>query len=254
MVTKGETAQGSEWGSAKRTNRFVTTFNKAPQRALALVRLPFSHGPSSYGSVVAATIFLEERSVFCADMRCAAVFGKSRQTVYRVTPLLFVNESICTGSTCYSNSFSATLCCPFRSFSHVTMPLLSRRIRGARRPRHREPAPGDWTCQCGEVNYRAKRECFKCGAPAPPLPPGMRRPTLPGEDPHDWACPCGQMNFRGNVLCHKCNQPKPEPPAAPGKEVTLWTCQKCKGINRSNRRYCFKCSAPSPLMQFRPIQ
>ncbi|KAH9598435.1 zinc finger protein [Trypanosoma melophagium] len=133
-----------------------------------------------------------------------------------------------------------------------TRVLLGRRIKG-RRSRHREPAEGDWLCQCGELNYKSKRECFKCGAPAPPLPPGVRRPSLPGEDPHDWACPCGQMNFRGSVVCHKCQQPKPAPPPLPGKEVTLWTCPKCKGVNRNVRKFCFKCSAPSPLLTFKPV-
>lgn len=138
---------------------------------------------------------------------------------------------------------------------HGTVPCLGRRMsRGGRRPRLREPQEGDWSCQCGEVNFRSKRECYKCGAPAPPLPPGVRRPTLPGEDPHDWACPCGQMNFRGNVICHRCNQPKPQPPPPPGQEVTLWTCTKCRGINRNNRRFCFKCSALSPLTSFKPIE
>lgn len=144
---------------------------------------------------------------------------------------------------------------PSRAFTSATPRCLARRIRaGARRARVREAAPGDWLCQCGETNYRSKRECFKCGAPAPPLPPGVRRPTLPGEDPHDWACPCGQMNFRGSVLCFKCQQPKPEPPPLPGKELTLWTCPKCKGVNRSTRKFCFKCSAPSPLFDFKPLQ
>ncbi|CCW63553.1 unnamed protein product [Phytomonas sp. EM1] len=137
---------------------------------------------------------------------------------------------------------------------HLSGVCRARRMRSGRRPRHREPAEGDWVCQCGEVNYKSKRECFKCGAPAPPLPPGVRPPTLPGEDPHDWACPCGQMNFRGNVICHKCNQPKPVPPPLPGQEVTLWTCPGCKSVNRSTRKYCFKCSAPSPLSQMSPVR
>nr|CCC92227.1 conserved hypothetical protein [Trypanosoma congolense IL3000] len=136
-----------------------------------------------------------------------------------------------------------------RQYFTTTQLSLGRRIKG-RRSRHREPAEGDWLCQCGEANYKSKRECFKCGAPAPPLPPGVRRPSLPGEDPHDWACPCGQMNFRGSVVCHKCQQPKPTPPPLPGKEVTLWTCPKCKGINRNMRKFCFKCSSPSPLLTF----
>lgn len=123
----------------------------------------------------------------------------------------------------------------------------ARRMRGGRRTRHREPNPGDWLCQCGETNYRSKRECFKCGAPAPPLPPGVRRPSLPGEDPHDWACACGQMNFRGSVVCHKCAQPKPVPP---GQETPLWTCPGCKGINREHRKTCFKCGAVSPNIVF----
>lgn len=125
-----------------------------------------------------------------------------------------------------------------------TQAMLGRRMRGGRgRSRHREPSPGDWLCQCGETNYRSKRECFKCGAPAPPLPPGVRRPSLPGEDPNDWACACGQMNFRGSVVCHKCAQPKPVPP---GKETLLWTCSSCKGINRDHRKTCFKCGNISP--------
>lgn len=61
------------------------------------------------------------------------------------------------------------------------------------------------------------------------------------------------MNFRGSVICHKCQQPKPEPPPLPGKEITLWTCPKCKNINRSTRKGCFKCSFPSPLMEMKPI-
>lgn len=130
--------------------------------------------------------------------------------------------------------------------------LRARRMRGGRRTRHREPNPGDWLCQCGETNYRSKRECFKCGAPAPPLPPGVRRPSLPGEDPNDWACACGQMNFRGSVVCHKCSQPKPVPP---GQETTpLWTCPTCKGINREHRKTCFKCGAVSPNVAFSCLQ
>lgn len=145
------------------------------------------------------------------------------------------------------------------SFSHISQGFLrpspvrlGRRMRGGRRTRHREPNPGDWLCQCGETNYRSKRECFKCGAPAPPLPPGVRRPSLPGEDPHDWACACGQMNFRGSVVCHKCSQPKPVPP---GQETTpLWTCPTCKGINREHRKTCFKCGAVSPNLAFNCYQ
>jgi hypothetical protein len=159
------------------------------------------------------------------------------------------------GSLTKMSELSSCVHRPVRLFSSVTPPRLARRIRaGARRTRVREAAPGDWLCQCGEMNYRVKRECFKCGAPAPPLPPGARRPQMPGEDPHDWACPCGQMNFRGNVLCYKCQQPKPEPPPLPGKVLTLWTCPKCKGINRSTRKFCFKCAAPSPLVEFKPLQ
>ncbi|PWV10709.1 hypothetical protein C3747_66g38 [Trypanosoma cruzi] len=150
------------------------------------------------------------------------------------------SQTLALGCSSRAYMMSATPCC------------LGRRIKG-KRSRHREPAEGDWLCQCGELNYKSKRECFKCGAPAPPLPPGVRRPSLPGEDPHDWACPCGQMNFRGSVVCHKCLQPKPAPPPLPGKEVTLWTCPKCKGVNRSIRNYCFKCSAPSPLLTFKPV-
>lgn len=132
-------------------------------------------------------------------------------------------------------------------------PLLRGRRMMNNRKRRREASEGDWTCQCGEVNYKSKRECFKCGSPAPPLPPGVRRPSLPGEDPHDWACPCGSMNFRGSVVCYKCQQPKPEPPPLPGKEVLLWTCPKCKSINRNTRKYCFKCSVPSPLLNYKSI-
>lgn len=124
--------------------------------------------------------------------------------------------------------------------------LLMRKFKG-RRPRKREPKEGDWVCQCGEVNYRVKRECFKCGAPAPPLPPGVKRPSLPGEDPNDWACPCGQMNFRGNVTCYKCSQPKAAPPVDPANAVTMWSCKKCKGVNRSTRKFCFKCGSPPPV-------
>lgn len=130
----------------------------------------------------------------------------------------------------------------------VATPVLLRGFKGKRRVRHREPKEGDWTCQCGETNGRFRRECFKCNAPSPPLPPGVQRPKLPGEDPHDWACPCGAMNYRGSVACHKCNQPKPEPPPAPGTEVTMWTCSKCKGVNRSTRKFCFRCSSPQPSM------
>ncbi|CAJ1018670.1 putative Zn-finger in Ran binding protein [Leishmania utingensis] len=150
---------------------------------------------------------------------------------------------------------SSTVHASVRPFFTATPLCLARRLAGnQRRQRNREPTKGDWQCQCGEVNYYSKRECYKCGAPAPPLPPGVRRPNLPGEDPHDWACPCGQMNFRGSVLCHKCQQPKPVPPPLPGKETTLWTCPKCKGVNRNTRKFCFKCSVPSPLVEFKPQQ
>ena len=134
-----------------------------------------------------------------------------------------------------------------RTFLASTSPLLMRKFKGRRGPKKREPQEGDWVCQCGEVNFRSKRECFKCGAPAPPLPPGVRRPALPGEDPNDWACPCGQMNFRGKVNCFKCNQPKPVAPPASGIEVTLWKCPKCNGVNRSTRKCCFKCKSFPPI-------
>ncbi|CAD2222586.1 hypothetical protein AGDE_02335 [Angomonas deanei] len=62
------------------------------------------------------------------------------------------------------------------------------------------------------------------------------------------------MNFRGGVLCHRCKEPKPVPPPLPGQEVTLWTCTICKGVNRNNRKFCFKCSAPSPNYTFKPIE
>lgn len=157
-----------------------------------------------------------------------------------------------TASTTLFTGPSMSGCCsPFNAsegFLRSSRICLARRMRGGRRARHREPNPGDWLCQCGETNYRSKRECFKCGAPAPPLPPGVRRPSLPGEDPNDWACACGQMNFRGSVVCHKCSQPKPVPP---GQETTpLWTCPTCSGINREHRKTCFKCGAVSPNIAF----
>ena len=128
-----------------------------------------------------------------------------------------------------------------------SQPLMAmKKFRGRKPVRRREAKEGDWICQCSEVNFRSKRECYKCGAPAPPLPPGVRRPSLPGEDPNDWACPCGQMNFRGSVNCYKCLQPKPVAPVAPGMEVTMWTCPKCRGVNRSSRKFCFKCNSASP--------
>jgi hypothetical protein len=49
------------------------------------------------------------------------------------------------------------------------------------------------------------------------------------------------MNYRGNVNCHKCGMPKPVPPPAPGEEITMWKCGKCRSINRKTRKMCFKC-------------
>ena len=124
---------------------------------------------------------------------------------------------------------------------HSSQILLKFRGRGHGRGRQREPMAGDWTCPCGVTNGRSRRECFKCSAPAPPLPLGETRPKLPGEDPQDWACPCGKMNYRGNVNCHKCGMPKPVPPPPAGEEVTMWKCTKCRNINRKTRKQCFKC-------------
>lgn len=154
--------------------------------------------------------------------------------------------ALLTVSVTCSDCLNSARCAPLRPFSS-TSHLLVRKFKGRRPPKKREAQEGDWPCQCGEVNYRSKRECFKCGAPAPPLPPGVRRPSLPGEDPHDWACPCGQMNFRGSVVCYKCKQPKPVAPVAPGQEIQMWKCSKCNNINRSTRKFCFKCFCPSPL-------
>lgn len=167
-----------------------------------------------------------------------------QRNMYSLKRLFSANPSICSPSNNTMQSreyFGRGISSTF--LFHPTSVCLARRMRGGRRTRHREPSPGDWLCQCGETNYRSKRECFKCGAPAPPLPPGVRRPSLPGEDPNDWACACGQMNFRGSVVCHKCSQAKPTPP---GKETLLWTCPHCKGINREHRKTCFKCGAISP--------
>jgi hypothetical protein len=125
---------------------------------------------------------------------------------------------------------------------HSSTVLLRRMGKGGGRKKFREPKPGDWTCQCGTINFKAKRECFQCNAPAPPLPPGVVRPKMPGEDPNDWACPCGQMNYRGNVNCHKCHMPKPVVPPPPGANTELWKCPKCKNMNRPNRKFCFSCN------------
>lgn len=130
-----------------------------------------------------------------------------------------------------------------QQFSSTPMLFARGRGRGRGRGRVREPQVGDWTCTCGEVNYRSRRECPKCNAPAPPLPLGMSRPKLPGEDPHDWACPCGKMNFRQSVNCFKCKMPKP---VAPGQESGngMWKCNRCKSIQRVTKKHCLKCLAP----------
>ena len=149
---------------------------------------------------------------------------------------------------------SSAPCLAYGSLFAPSRVLLMRKFKGRKGPRTREAKEGDWLCQCGETNYKSKRECYKCGAPAPPLPPGVRRPSLPGEDPNDWACPCGQMNFRGSVNCHKCQQPKPIAPPPPGQEITMWTCLKCKNINRNTRKNCFKCFALAPAGVVAPLR
>lgn len=129
-----------------------------------------------------------------------------------------------------------------RSFFTVT----SRRLKFAKRGRGRGSLPkaGDWTCACGITNGFSRRECFKCQAPAPPLPLGQSRPRLPGENPNDWACPCGKMNFQGNVNCFKCGMPKPiAPTAADAQASSMWQCTKCRFVTRSTQRFCIRCKS-----------
>jgi predicted RNA-binding Zn-ribbon protein involved in translation (DUF1610 family) len=106
---------------------------------------------------------------------------------------------------------------------------------------------GDWTCECGEHNFRRRGQCRKCDKMREnPLSKKSykgfqsgtqyniyteHRPMKTG----DWICPnkeCGEINFARRTTCRKCDPINNE-------KMRSWLCITCNQININNK--CTTC-------------
>lgn len=95
--------------------------------------------------------------------------------------------------------------------------------------------PGDWRCNCGEINFKRRANCRQCGrgrtnhnaGSQPPQPSVMTLVTFmilvtlhqvtPPNNPKqvqsqfrveadDWRCGCGEVNFTRRTQCRRCGR------------------------------------------------
>lgn len=102
---------------------------------------------------------------------------------------------------------------------------------------------GDWKCSCGEVNFKKRNGCRKCGKSKN----GTGRSG-------DWNCSCGELNFSSRSKCRKCDNSKPSnlgnslPYQQPKAEMKFgdWICPNnaCNEHNFKVRDICRKCNTP----------
>lgn len=110
--------------------------------------------------------------------------------------------------------------------------------------------PGDWHCNCGEMNFASRTACRKCGA-AKGQP---RSAPTPQKRPGDWDCPrCNELNFARNQSCRNC---KTVPSLVQGRATTSgttvpqkpgdWVCS-CGELNFARNQSCRKCRSSKPM-------
>jgi hypothetical protein len=124
---------------------------------------------------------------------------------------------------------------------------------------------GDWTCRCGEINFRNRDKCRKCRLLKSQLSQNVgdysTSNSKPDYEPRDgdWQCSCGFSNFKTRSNCHKCSLQKNAPTATTNITSTTsttsvtnsskpeykyedgdWKC-KCNYMNFKTRSACSKC-------------
>ena len=63
---------------------------------------------------------------------------------------------------------------------------------------------GDWNCSCGEMNFKSRVVCRKCGE-LNEKTNNVKAKNIYVPEQNDWKCVCGEMNFKFRTMCRKCN-------------------------------------------------
>ncbi len=99
---------------------------------------------------------------------------------------------------------------------------------------------GDWKCLCGEINFKRRTSCRKCGK--------LKKIEM---KQGDWVCSnrsCGELNFANRSNCRNCNKEKElHIEVKPGD----WICPNndCKEHNFKFRDICRLCNTPKNSLQ-----
>lgn len=125
--------------------------------------------------------------------------------------------------------------------------------------------PGDWTCKCGEINFKSRTECRKCRVGKfdtvkieksgvfldHDIKEHIQEKTYV-QEPGDWKCKCGEMNFKSRSVCRRCESGKfdgtkivksVEPVVKRYiQEPGDWKCD-CGEMNFKSRSVCRKCKS-----------
>lgn len=115
----------------------------------------------------------------------------------------------------------------------------------------------DWTCVCGETNFRSRDSCRRCGTGKMFM---MKNNQNVKYRPGDWFCACGNLNFASRDACRRCFQLKAnivDPNLVQSgdsmekdKNMIMkpgdWNCT-CGEMNFASRDVCRICALPKPL-------
>lgn len=99
--------------------------------------------------------------------------------------------------------------------------------------------PGDWNCDCGELNFASRSACRGCNKSKPI--------NISTGRPGDWNCDCGELNFASRSACRKCNKAKPNSSVGRVGRPEDWNCD-CGELNFASRVVCRKCNKNKPTM------